>query len=258
MRRGRLADGANQQGTRLMEKAKTPWDYMGPAEVAILGDTVLNPEEQARWGRAILFGTLPYMWREKAAVIRDMIYDKLALKPGNRVLIIGECVQVCGFDSDMQGRMDGTGQIDIVDITDHARRAYMDGGIGRGGQLATWQWTYTKDTPDATYDAVAVLQSVQHSDDWHESARELTRVLKPGGSIVLAEITLGPKVLAAASVDVHLEAWIDKIFSRMGWSFDKFPYYSLEELHAAFAGVVEDAHSFAWKGIEIFWGRKSR
>jgi ubiquinone/menaquinone biosynthesis C-methylase UbiE len=239
-----------------MDHGKTPWDYMGPAETAILGDVVLNPEEQSRWARAILFGTLPYMWREKASVIREMIYDKLALKPGDKVLIIGECVKVCGFDADMQARMGGKGHIDIVDITDFARRAYIDGFVGRGGQLATWQWTYTKDTPDNHYDAVAVLQSVQHTDDWHESARELVRILKPGRSIVLAEISLGPNIMKAASIDVHIEACIDKIFSRMGWSIEKFPYYSAEQLHEAFAGVGEDAHAFVWKGIEIFWGRK--
>lgn len=239
-----------------MDQKKSPWDYMGPAETAIVGDVVLDPAEQARWGRAILFGTLPYMWREKASVIREMIYDKLALHPGDRVLIIGECVQVCGFDADMQARMNGKGKIDIVDITDFARRAYIDGVIGRGGQLATWQWTYTKDTPDNHYDAVAILQSIQHTDDWHESARELTRVLKPGGRIVLAEIMLGPNIMTAASADVHIEAWVDKIFSRMGWAIEKIPYYSLEQLQEAFSGVVEDAHSFYWKGIEIFWGRK--
>jgi hypothetical protein len=241
-----------------MEQQKSPWDYMGPAETAILGEIVLDPQEQARWGRAMLFGTLPYMWREKAGVVREMIYDKLALRPRDRVLIIGECVQACGFDSDMQARMDGHGHIDIVDITAHARSAYIDGKAGRGGQLATWKWTYTDEKPNDYYDAVAVLQAVQHSDDWYESARELTRVLKPGRSIVLAEIALGPRILAAASIDVHIEAWVDKMFSRIGFSLEKVPYYSPKQLLEAFAGVVQDASTFAWKGIELFWGRKPR
>jgi hypothetical protein len=46
------------------------------------------------------------------------------------------------------------------------------------------------------------------------------------------------------------------MFSRMGWSIDKFPYYSPQQLLEAFAGVVEDANTFVWKGIELFWGRK--
>lgn len=152
--------------------------------------------------------------------------------------------------------MNGRGHIDIVDITAHARKAYLDGRVGRGGQLVTWQWTYTKDTPDNYYDAVAILQSVQHTDDWRESARELTRVLKPGRKIVLAEIALGPNVLTAAAADVHIEAWVEKMFSRMGFALEKVRYYSPEQLDAAFTGVVQDAHTFVWRGIEVFWGRK--
>ena len=30
----------------------------------------------------------------------------------------------------------------------------------------------------------------------------------------------------------------------MGWSLEKFPSYGLEQLHAAFAEIVEDARSF--------------
>jgi hypothetical protein len=235
---------------------KNPWDYMGPAETAILGDSVLDPKEQARWGRAMLFGTLPYMWRDKAGVIRDMIYDKLALKPGDKVLIIGECVEVCGFPSDMQERMNGQGEIDVIDITAKARGAYMEGIVGRGGQLATWKWTYTENVPDAYYDAIAVLQAVQHTDDWFETARELTRILKPGRSIVLAEIMLGPNILTSASIDIHIEAWVEKIFARMGWDIEKFPYYTPEQLLEAFSGIVEKPGTFLWKGVEVFWGRK--
>jgi hypothetical protein len=32
------------------------------------------------------------MWRDKATVVRELIYDKLQLQPGHRVLVIGECL----------------------------------------------------------------------------------------------------------------------------------------------------------------------
>lgn len=46
---------------------KTPWDFIGEDEKRILGDVITSPEEQARWCKAMVFGTLPYMWREDAA-----------------------------------------------------------------------------------------------------------------------------------------------------------------------------------------------
>ena len=83
-------------------KEKTPWDWMGAEERRLLGDVVVQPEEQARWCKAIVFGTLPYMWREKASVVRELAYDKLELRPGHHVLLIGECLRVCGFVDDIR------------------------------------------------------------------------------------------------------------------------------------------------------------
>lgn len=235
---------------------KTPWDWMSEGETKILGEIVLDPVEQARWCRSILFGTLPYMWRDKAAALRTMMYDRLAPAPGDKVLILGECIQGCGFDADIRERIGPDGEIDIIDITEKARGAYMSGVRGRGGQLATWRFDYTNDVPDAHYDSVAVLQGVTHTDDWFETSRELVRILKPGRNILLAEIAIGPKMLMKAELDIHIEAWIEKIFSRMGWKIDQFPYYSLDDLRKAFDGVVERAETFEWKGIELFWGSK--
>ena len=59
-----------------MTQAKNPWDYMGAEERRILGDIVANPEEQARWCKAMVFGTLPYMWRDKASVVRELAYEE--------------------------------------------------------------------------------------------------------------------------------------------------------------------------------------
>jgi hypothetical protein len=58
-----------------------------------------------------------------------------------------------------------------------------------------------------------------------------------------------------AAADIHIEAWIEKIFSRIGWSFDQTPYYSLNELLSAFDGLVDAPETFDWRGIELFWAR---
>jgi ubiquinone/menaquinone biosynthesis C-methylase UbiE len=204
----------------------------------------------------MVFGTLPYMWRDKATVVRELAYEKMQLAPGHRVLLLGECLRVCGFVDDIRQRIGPSGEIHEVDITSEARGSYLSGKRGRGGQLATWQWLYTRDLPDRHIDTVAVMQATQHTDDWRETGQELLRVLKPGRPIVIAEITLSPQLKMKAELDIHIEAWIDKIFSRIGWSFDQTPYTSLADLRRAFDGLVDAPETFDWRGIELFWAHR--
>ena len=234
---------------------KGPWGWIGAEERRLLGDVIADPQEQTRWCKAMVFGTLPYMWREKASVVRELAYDKMELRAGSRVLLIGECLGVCGFIDDIRARIGPSGEIHEVDITNEARGAYLSNRRGRGGQLATWQWGYTQDLPSGSFDSVAVLQATQHTDDWRETGQDLLRVLKPGRPIVVTEITLSPKLKMKAELDLHIEAWIEKIFSRIGWSFDDTPYYSLSDLRAAFQGLVDASDTFEWRGIELFWAR---
>src|SRR5262249_38093032 len=113
-----------------------PWAWMQPYDVH-------------RFGRAVLLGGLPFMWR-KAEVARNLIYDHLELREGDKVLVIGECIESCGFIDDIRSRIGPRGEIEVFDITDEARDNYIAKKRGRGGQLATWAWTYTHDIPDGS------------------------------------------------------------------------------------------------------------
>jgi hypothetical protein len=97
---------------------------------------------------------------------------------------------------------------------------------------------------------------VQHTDDWRENGAEMLRVMKSGRNLVLAEIAYSPETRMKIALDMHIEYVFDKLLSRVGWKLDEFPYYSPEDLEQAFAGLLTETHSFVWKGIEIFWGRK--
>ncbi len=240
-----------------MEQKTDPWSMVQPRDLARMGEQILDPVEQERWSRAIMLaGTLPYMWRIKAQVIREMIYDKLCLKPGDRVLVIGEVVEGCGFDADIRARVGETGVVEVVDITDEARNAYFTRRRGRYGQLANWQWHYTDAMAPDSFDAVAVLQAVQHTDDWRETGTELLRVLRPGGVLMLAEITFSPRMRMLAEQDIHIEAWIEKLAARLGFDPFEAPYYSAAELLAALDGLLANSQSLVWKGIEIVWGNR--
>jgi hypothetical protein len=234
-----------------------PWALIQPRDFRRMGEIIADRNEQQRWARAVMLaGALPYMWRHKAAVVRDMMYDRLNLRSGDKVLIIGEVVEGCGFDEDIRGRVGPQGAVEVIDITDEARDAYFANRRGSGGQLATWRFDYTRNFADERFDCVAVLQAVQHTDDWRETGKELLRVMKRGRNIVLAEITF-KNINEYAALDLHLEYWLEKMFSRVGIPRDEIPYYSPEDLMQAFSGLVVEPKIFTWKGLEMFWGTKA-
>ncbi len=234
-----------------------PWASIQSSDIDRMGAIITDQNEQQRWCRAVMLaGSLPYMWVHKAKTVRHMVFEKCALQANDRVLIIGEMVEACHFADDIRARIGPTGDVVVVDITEEARNAYMQNRIGRGGQLATWQFEYSQQLASESFDCVAVLQAVQHSDDWSETAAELLRVLKPGRNIVLAEITFSPRMKMLAELDIHIETWIEKLSSRVGFNPFEAPYYSSQDLLKAFDGKVDGATTYMWKGIELFWGTK--
>src|SRR5215469_16127823 len=130
------------------QTSDNPWDWMQPHDAARLGEIILDPAEQTRWSRAVMLGGLPYMWRKKAKVVRELMYDRMRLRAGDKVFILGESIASCGFVDDIRQRIGPGGTIDVVDITEEARNAYIAGVRGRAGALATWQFKYTQAIAD--------------------------------------------------------------------------------------------------------------
>ena len=236
-----------------------PWDWLQPHDVERFGEVILDPKERNRWCKATIIGGLPYLWRYKGAPFRDFAYSKLAVKPGDKVLILGESIESCGFEDDIRAMAGPEGEVRCVDIIERARTSTASGVRGRGGRLGTWHYDYTADVPDNTFDCIAVLQAVQHCDDWRETATDLLRTLKPGGAIVLAEIGFSPQLRQAAKLDLHLEYWVDKLYAGSGMKGpEDVSYYAAEELQALFDGLVTNSGTFVWRGAELFWGVKPK
>jgi SAM-dependent methyltransferase len=234
-----------------------PWGYTQPWDVSAQGPAIEDPKDQARWARAILLGGLPYIWRELASPLLTIAYSLLEIKRGDRILVIGESIEPCGFAADLRAMVGESGEVRMFEILERARQTTLDLEKGRNGRVGTWKWDYTRDVADGTFDTVAVFQAVQHTDDWRESATELLRVMKPGRRIVLAEAALfGAPFWDRVDADVHLRYWVDKLAWHRKLAPEETSYYSPEELHRAFDGLVENPENLEWKGIELFWGRK--
>jgi len=119
-------------------KSRNPWDWMQPHDARRMGEVILDPAEQQRWCRAVMLGGLPFMWRVKAATVRELMYEKMELRKGDKVFIIGESLESCGFIDDIRQLIGPTGEIKTVDFTDEARDAYAAGVRGCGGHLFTF------------------------------------------------------------------------------------------------------------------------
>jgi len=231
-----------------------PWDYMQPNDVERFGEVILDPDERKRWSGALFLGGLSYMW-QRATAIRDLIFLHLELEPGQKVLLLGEALEGSKFPEDVKRRI-GDGELVEVDIIEEARNAMVNKRYGATGILGTWEYGYTHQTPDNTYDAVFVMQGIGHSEDWAVTGRELVRVMKPGAPIVLAEIGFGPQFFAALEMDVHVEYLFKKIVAGRQRELGDAAYYSMKELEVAFADILADRDSFSWRSIDVYWGRK--
>ena len=64
--------------------SRGPWGYAQPWDIKALGPSITDVEEQKRWTRTILFGGLPYMWRELAAPMNTIVYSLMEVKPGRQ------------------------------------------------------------------------------------------------------------------------------------------------------------------------------
>ena len=253
--------GHRRSAAEVAHDAKsTPGISSQPMDVRRLGEVILDRSERQRWCRAaMLAGSLPYMWRHKAATAaRTDVRPARAEAAATSVLILGEMVDACGFADDIGARI---GSRDNV----HGHRYYRPGarcGIRRpariGGALGTWRFDYTSTFADGSFDCVAVLQAVQHADDWRITGQELLRLMKSDRNILLARDHLQPAHEGAG------RAWTStsrpgsrKLSAGVGFDPFAYSYYSADDLVRAFDGLVSRTRHVRLEGHRTVLGHEA-
>lgn len=237
------------------DPAVKPWDLIQSWDSELMGGEILDDDARERWTLAFaIAGGLPYIWQQLARPISDVIYGLLELRAGDRVLLIGEALEPSGWLGDIERLVGPGGGVEACEIIHEGRAAVFGGKVGRNGMRGCWEWTYSQGHPDAAFDCVAVLQAAQHCDDWPATAHDLMRVTKPDRRIVLAEaVNAGPTFHSRIDADVHIRQWYEKLFATV--RPEDIPYYSGEELAAAFGEALRETRIIEWHGIEMMWGR---
>lgn len=111
------------------------------------------------------------------------VLDLLAVKPGERILDVG-----CGNARDMSRILESGGQVVGVDISEgmvEAARQELE-CVGKSGMTLQVGDVTCLDFPDAYFDKVLCSEVIEHIPDASQALREIYRVLRPGGSLVLS------------------------------------------------------------------------
>ena len=187
---------------------------------------------------SVLSGPLHHYWRRVAT-------RQAALKTGNIALDV--CTGTGDFALELAGVVGQTGRVDATDFSAPMLSIGERKARARNAAQTTWAIADTQSLPFSsnTYDAVTVGFGIRNVADVPQGIREMSRVAKPGGRVVILEF--GQPTNATFNA---LYCWYSKhIMPRIGGlvSGRREAYQYLPESVAAFytraeiAGFMRDA-----------------
>lgn len=146
-----------------------------------------------------------HRWREKAV-------DRTGLLPGGNALDV--CCGTGDLAFELQRRVGPDGSVIGSDFSERMLDLAREKGQRSGGPAPVFQWADALDLPydDATFDAVTVGFGVRNLVDLDAGVAELTRVLKPGGRLVILEITTPQR----PPLSTFFSIWFDRIVPVLG------------------------------------------
>jgi demethylmenaquinone methyltransferase/2-methoxy-6-polyprenyl-1,4-benzoquinol methylase len=157
---------------------------------------------------SVMTAGLHHRWRERAA-------DLAELRPGDRALDVASGTGDLAIE--LSRRVAPSGEVVGSD--------FSEGMLERARRKAPglrFEWGDALDLSygDAAFDAATVGFGARNFSDLERGLREMTRVVRPGGKVVVLEITTPTK----PPLSTFFRLWFDRIVPQLGRFDDAYTY----------------------------------
>lgn len=183
---------------------------------------------------------LHYRWRERAA-------DRAELSPGGSALDV--CCGTGDLTLELAARLVPGGHVVGCDFSEPMLDLAREKARGRGTAGVRFEWADALNLPyDAgRFDAVTVGFGVRNFADHDRGLREMARVLRPGGRLVVLEFTRPRR----PPFSTFYSLWFDRLAPVLGkLSDDPEAYAYLAESVRSFPGPLGLAEKMDAAGLE--------
>ena len=167
---------------------------------------------------------LHHSWRERAA-------DRAELSPGDSVLDV--CCGTGDLAFELAQRVSPDGRVVGCDFSEQMLDLAREKAEHRGVESVRFEWADALQLPydDDRFDALTVGFGVRNFADRDRGLREMSRVLKPGGRLVILEFTEPRR----PPFSTFYSLWFDRIVPVLGRLTDNPEAYSY---------LTESVHGF--------------
>jgi demethylmenaquinone methyltransferase/2-methoxy-6-polyprenyl-1,4-benzoquinol methylase len=182
---------------------------------------------------SVMTAGLHHRWRERAA-------QRAGLGPGDAALDV--CCGTGDLALELAGRVAPGGRVVGCDFSEPMLDLAREKAAERGAEGVRFEWADALALPyDAErFDAVTVGFGVRNLADLDRGLREMARVLKPGGRLVILEITHPTR----PPLSIFFSLWFDRVVPLLGaFSSNREAYSYLPESVRSFP----DPHGLAEK-----------